>query len=123
MPENKAPVAAVDWASRSPNIDNQVETSISSDQDLVSVSGSGYLLGVSVNSDDPGTDFRVDIDGSVLVDGDIGRMGGVETSVSTDHKAHTTLSMIHRFGSSFAVGVGSFAKGSSMSVGVAYVLD
>jgi hypothetical protein len=91
----------IDWASKTPQVDSPAGR--------VSVTGSGYLIGISVNN--AGRTFSVDID----IDGNV--IQSDLTVFDNPDGAASSIPLFHRFGSSFEV------NPTDTGVIVTYVLD
>jgi len=121
----------VDWSSKTPKYDSGEENSSTTNTDLVSVSGSGYILGIQFAADDENHHIRIDVDGTTFVDNDIEEEGaqyGVAETNRDSGASYMYFSLSFspmRFNSSFAVGTGSNFSGAGFQIqaGVAYVLD
>jgi len=93
--DTKVSSAGVDWSSKTPKA---TRGSSSSPANIISVSGSGYLLGLSAISDDSGrVKVNVKIDGTVVMGDTV--FGGA----SGQGSGFAYVPMIHRFESSFTV--------------------
>jgi hypothetical protein len=104
--DRKVSNAGVNWASKTPKL-NSSQLGGSS----LTVSGSGFLLGVSVQAAGSPVEVEVNIDGGTLA------------SIRPDNNSNLGSSfatLIHRFTSSFSV---NSLNGNSGEVTISYVLD
>jgi hypothetical protein len=111
--------SGIDWSSKTPKISGGGATS--SGETVVSVTGSGFILGLGFSSDSRLDSPRIVIDGAQIFNNIIEDIGAQETNASFRNFG-VNVNSIFRFESSFEVGAGNL-NSSRLKLGVFYVLD
>lgn len=115
-------VAAVDWTSKTPKSDGGILVNAGPNEDIISVNGSGYLIGCQIKGDNGIDEFRIDIDGVTIDSGTMRDRGA--PIVNSFNTIYFSLSLFHRFNTGFAIGTGSNTGGNeNISATISYVLD
>lgn len=108
----------VDWADKTPKFDGGKATE--SNEDAISISGSGYIVGASFAADDYPDRAQIVIDDTEYIETAISDIGAANTGAS-DRDYAITLPLNHRFESNLALGADKLY--GTLYVGCYYVLD
>jgi len=115
-------VAAVDWSNKTPKVVSINEVNLDGSQQ-VNVTGSGFVVGVSVAGHEGQSDGTIEV--SLSIDGtNLGIIAGGQGGEISDQygPSGSGLGLLHRFGSSFNV-TASTSGSADVIVGIAHVID
>jgi hypothetical protein len=112
--------AAVDWSSKTPV--TEIGAASTPNEDVIIVSGSGYMTQIKANNDAPDFSIRLEIDGVKQFDDRLVDLGGQDVGSSADGDRQFSIAPTFRFESGFVLGTGSSLNGVAR-MAVFFVLD